>query len=120
MIKNIIVSALVALVVGSFAGGIVAMQIQPAPVSESLGAAGTGDTTTNYQNFANDVRISGNAALGTTTLRLLSRKLTQGACIETNATSSGQLINLRYIATSTLVSAGITGGVVGWNYGACK
>lgn len=119
MIKNIIVSALVALVVGSFAGGIVATQIQPTPVSSTLGAAGTGDVVTNYQNFANDLKISGNQTLGTTTLRILSRKTTQGVCIEANATSSSQLVNIRFYATSTLGST-IGGGYMVWAYGPCK
>jgi len=124
MIKNIIVSALVALVVGSISGGFVAARISTPVGSDALGAAPLrGDTVTNYQNFANDLLISGagNQALGTTTLRILSNKSTRGVCIEANATSSAQKVNVQFYSTTTgpLLGTGLD-GFLGFKLGACK
>lgn len=113
--KNIIVSALVALVVGSFAGGVVAKQLAPAPVSQSLGA--TGDTVTNLQTFANDLRISGKESQGTTTLAVLSALTTTGSCITMNATSSSQKVHTVFVATTTIPGMS---GFIGYAFGACK
>ena len=110
-----LVLALVALAVG----------LSGSTTGSSVGAVipSGGETITNTPNFATDVYITGSPRVATTTLKIYSSKTSNGSCVEMNATSSNQIISLRFVATSSI--PGVTapanfGGYVVWSYGKCQ
>ena len=102
--KNIIISAVTALIVSVI---VVALVGGNQSVPQVLGGA------TNYD----EVTLQDT---GTTTLKILGGSSTTGACIEINATSSATRSALTFVAMSTTTNAVAYNGFALWKYGTCE
>lgn len=115
MIKNIITSAVTALVVTLIVFGLVG-GFQSAPKAGG---------TTNFDALtldSGDLTISSGAvsvtSTGTTTASFLSTSATKGFCMSFNATSTNTLLNLTYAASSTAYTTVGVAPII--RFGACN